>query len=347
VHPDSDGLLERARSQGGAFTVGQAREHGYSPAAVRHRVRAGRWTRLRRGVLTDGDRWDALTSSAQLLCQTWAAVLALGPGAVVSHDTAALLHRMATYGPTPPHVTMTRPSGSTTPDGFGGLVVQRAALTAKDVTRLIRLPVTTMERTAVDLARAGPICAGVVAMDSALRLGARAGVLEATARRQTGWPGVRRARQALTLIDAGSESPLESLAHVCQHQCGIDRPLTQVCVYDDAAFIGRVDDFWPQHATVGETDGLAKYADPSILRAEKLRQERLERTGLQVVRVVARDVTVDVVRTGARYREAFARGREALARGATRFTWQAAVREPSQAPVSDNSRGEGTWGSRT
>src|SRR5690349_6186846 len=106
VHPDADGLLACARTQGGAFTVAQAREHGFSPAAVRHRVRRGRWRRLRRGVLTDGELWDGLTPAAQQLCQAWAAVLALGPGAVVSHGTAALLHRMPTYGPASPHVTM-------------------------------------------------------------------------------------------------------------------------------------------------------------------------------------------------------------------------------------------------
>ncbi|MFI5100495.1 MAG: hypothetical protein ACHQE5_08270 [Actinomycetes bacterium] len=124
------------------------------------------------------------------------------------------------------------------------------------------------------------------------------------------------------LGDPASESPLESLAHVCQHEAGLPRPLTQVCLYDDDGFIGRVDDFWPQYATVGESDGLLKYAHQDVLRAEKLRQWRLERAGLQVVRVINRDVTVDVVRTVARYRAAFDRGLRALnSHPRPRFTW--------------------------
>ena len=35
---------------------------------------------------------------------------------------------------------------------------------------------------------------------------------------------------------------------------------------------------------VGEADGLLKYTSPDVLRAEKQRQERLERAGFRVVR---------------------------------------------------------------
>jgi hypothetical protein len=58
---------------------------------------------------------------------------------------------------------------------------------------------------------------------------------------------------------------------------------------------------------------MLKYDEPGALRWEKLRQERLERGGLQVVRVTHADVTRAARATGRRYREAFERGRERLA----------------------------------
>jgi hypothetical protein len=109
----------------------------------------------------------------------------------------------------------------------------------------------------------------------------------------------------MTVADLGSESALESLAHVCQFEAGLPRPRTQVELYDDRGLIGRVDDYWPRYGVVGESDGLMKYADASVLRREKLRQERLEQLGLRVVRVTYRDLTVEAVRTRARYRAAF------------------------------------------
>jgi hypothetical protein len=70
-----------------------------------------------------------------------------------------------------------------------------------------------------------------------------------------GWPGARSLRRAWSIADAGSESPLESLAHVMQWEEGIPRPLTQVQMFDDAGFIGRVDDYWPDFATVVSPTG--------------------------------------------------------------------------------------------
>ncbi len=264
----------------------------------------------------------SLSVTERHILDLWAAVLATGAGSVISHRSAGYLHGMADYGTASQGVVLSRASGRTSPDRYDGLIVQRAALPTRDVTVVGGLPVTTVERTAVDVAREGSLRAGVVAVDSALRLGATLADLERVLDGQRGWPGVRTARQSWLLGDVASESPLESLAHVFQFETGIDRPLTQVNVYDDDGLIGRVDDFWPAFATVGESDGMIKYEDSSALRFEKLRQERLERAGLQVVRVTNHDVTRDVVRTEARYRAAFDRGLRALnSHPRPRFTW--------------------------
>jgi len=54
--------------------------------------------------------------------------------------------------------------------------------------------------------------------------------------------------------------------------------------YDSDGFIGRVDMWWPDFKVIGEADGLGKYDDILDLRAEKIREDRLRRLGLTVVR---------------------------------------------------------------
>lgn len=71
---------------------------------------------------------------------------------------------------------------------------------------------------------------------------------------------------------------------------GLPAPDLQVDIRDaDGVWLARTDFLW-EFAVVGEADGLEKYDDLSVLRAEKLRQERLERAGLVVVRWTMNDV---------------------------------------------------------
>ena len=89
---------------------------------------------------------------------------------------------------------------------------------------------------------------------------------------------------------------------------GLPAPRTQVSVGRD-----RVDFLWPRYRTVGEADGMLKYddAEPGRLRAEKLRQERLEESGLTVVRFTWHQVEYEPARTVERFRQAFARAEAA------------------------------------
>jgi hypothetical protein len=91
---------------------------------------------------------------------------------------------------------------------------------------------------------------------------------------------------------------------VTLHLCGIALPIPQAEVFDEKGrFLGRVDGYWPETATVGEADGRAKYstavdgtdASPGaeldlgerVRRAvleEKEREDRLRDTGLEMAR---------------------------------------------------------------
>ena len=303
-------LSQVVQRQGGVFTVKDALRSGYTRDAIRHRVDSGRWTRVGRGILVpEGD--PPAEPLLRVIRECWTALLA-HPDAVVGFGVAAELHGLDTYRPLPGLELIRSRAAARTP-AAGRVRVTAAALPSEHVHEPHRVPATSLARTAADIARRGSLRDGVVVLDSAMRLGCPRRELDLMLETCRGWPGIRGLRLALEVADEGAESALESLAHVMQAEEGIPRPQTQVSLYDCAGFIGRVDDYWPEEATVGESDGMFKYDAPGSLRTEKLRQERLEQTGLQVVRVTYADVTRSPTATAQRYREAFERGRRRLA----------------------------------
>lgn len=170
------------------------------------------------------------------------------------------------------------------------------------------LPVTTVARTVIDVARTVPFRDGVVTADSALhrRLTTRAD-LERVLKDCWTWRGVRTAAQVVSFADPLTESALKSVARVMFRDQGLPPPVPQVTLGDEHGVIGRVDFYWREHGTVGEADGLLKYDTPGALAAEKLREDRLRDAGFQVVRFTLTQVICDPERTAARLRAAFAR----------------------------------------
>src|SRR6202034_665389 len=89
-----------AADQAGVVTRQQALEAGMSDGAIVAKIRFGRWQRVHFGVYAPFT--GRMTRDAQL----WAAVLAAGPGAQLSHETAAEINRL-TDRPSPfIHVTI-------------------------------------------------------------------------------------------------------------------------------------------------------------------------------------------------------------------------------------------------
>jgi very-short-patch-repair endonuclease len=114
----------------------------------------------------------------------------------------------------------------------------------------------------------------------------------------------------LAFADPKAESPCELLARVVLHRGGLPAPQTQVLIGDEWFWYARVDFAWPAYGTVLEADGLLTYRDPArpdALQREKLRQERLEELGLQVVRVTWHQLVEEPERCCDRVRAAFCR----------------------------------------
>jgi len=86
--------------QAGVVTTAQARQHGQTRSRVAAHLAARRWQRVHRGV------YATFLGPLPFWSRLWAALLAAGPGAVVSHETAAFLHGVCDLPGDVIHVTI-------------------------------------------------------------------------------------------------------------------------------------------------------------------------------------------------------------------------------------------------
>ena len=118
---------------------------GFNAKAIAYRLRIGRLQRLHRGVYAVGHRPPSPHARAM------AAVLACGPGAVLSHRSAAALWEIVPPWRGPVEVI------ARSDHRRAGITTHRSTtLTRPDVTRHYGIPITTPARTLQDLARVLP-----------------------------------------------------------------------------------------------------------------------------------------------------------------------------------------------
>ncbi len=138
-------LRELAAHQGGILTTGQVIQGGLTRSAIAEHLRTGRWRRMHRGV------YATFSGQAGRPAVLWAAVLSAGPGAVLSHQTAAELAGLTDKVSELVHVTV--PS-QRRPAKTAGLVIHYSAQ-ARQARHPARLPPQTrVEETILDLANA-------------------------------------------------------------------------------------------------------------------------------------------------------------------------------------------------
>lgn len=217
-----------------------------------------------------------------------------GPDRVFSHDSAASLHRLPLLAPDRDRVHTTTPmSGRHTPR----TVRHKGRLDPADRTEINGIAVTTLARTACDVARSGSFAQALTALDGALRLGVSREDLEAVTGRLANCKGISRLRQTLPLADGLSESVGESFARALILQMpDVPPPRLQVPINDGPEFVGRVD-FLIAGRVVVEFDGFVKYdragggAPPAnVVFAEKKREDWLRDLGYEVVRLTWEDL---------------------------------------------------------
>lgn len=264
---------------------------GHTVDELRALLRGGQLTRVRRGVYSPGSK--PADPDARHRLAVHAAFVELAEGTVASHGSAAVLHRLPTWEVPLDRVQVTKVRA------YGGrrerlVHVHVARLDPDEVTVIDGIPVTTLERTVVDLARSLPFEPAVAVGDAALAATqAGADELIDTLRRSAHRPGCVRARRVITFLDGRAESVGESRSRVALHRAGLPTPQPQWEVRDGRGrLLGRADFGWPDWRVVGEFDGRVKYGRTltpgmnaaEVVYREKLREDDLRAEGLTVVR---------------------------------------------------------------
>ena len=242
------------KRQHGVVAHRQLRELGLGRSSIRWRVKCGRLHPLRRGVYAVGrpevsphGRWTG-------------ALLACGPGAVLSHGSAAALWG---FGSEPRDlVEVSLPAGmrSRQPDIRAH---RRSALRADEWTEHEGVPVTSPTRTLIDLATRLTPARLERAVNEADKLErVRADVLYAALDAHGGEPGVGALRRLLDPLHFRlSDSELERAMRPVAKRAGLPVPETKVWVNEF-----EVDFFWPALGVVVEADGLRYHRTASQQR---------------------------------------------------------------------------------
>jgi very-short-patch-repair endonuclease len=157
---------------------------------------------------------------------------------------------------------------------------------------------TTPARTAFDLACRNPIGKAVAALD-ALSRATRLDIadVEAITDRYKGHRNIRRARNALQLVDSGAESPRETWLRLVLVGAGYPRPQTQIPVYGEYGELVAVLDMGWEHLKIGvEYEGDHHRTDRRQFNRDIARFDALTELGWIIVRVTVEDVPGGILR---------------------------------------------------
>lgn len=242
------GLAER---QHGIVARWQLLELGVGLAVIQRRTEGGLLIPVFLGVFALGHRRVSRRG------QWMAAILASGPGAVLSHGSAMALWDMrGSRGP----VEVLRRSGGVHRHRPGIRLHQTRSLPDHHVCEEQGIPVTTIERTLIDMAGrldSKQLEHAVVAADRTGRL--RWGELQGVVLRGRGRKGIGKLRRVAFEVDpraVDTKSPLEIDFLALCREFGL--PLPQVNVLAEGYL---VDFLWPAERVVVETDSYTYHAD--------------------------------------------------------------------------------------
>lgn len=269
---DASAFWRLARRQHGVVTRSQLLELGLSGSAIDHRLRRGRLHRLHRGVFAVG-RPD-LDRHGQWL----AAVLALGPDALLSHQSAAELWEIRPLRTGIIEVSIPSRIRRVV---RGVSVHRRRGFDPRDGRARLGIPVTGPVRTLTDIATqltAGQLEAAVNEADKRdLVDPERLRVALEDIRGQPGVPALRRLldRRTFVLTDSDLERRFLRLVRAA----GLSKPATGQQLNGF-----RVDFFWPDLGLVVETDGLRYHRTPAQQARDRVRDQTHAVAGLTTLR---------------------------------------------------------------
>lgn len=272
-----EAIAELAGRQHGVVARWQLLELGFESGAIGRRVRASRLHRLHSGVYAVGH--PVVSREGRWM----AAVLACGPGAVLSHRSAAAL-----WGIRPPSSALIEVTVPTKSDSRGGIRRHSASLPADEVTVQDGIPLTTVPRTVFDLASV----ISEMGVEAALReseylqLHDRLSLPDLLDR----YPGHRGNRVVRTCLARRSETPgrirslLEErfLPFLRRHRLPIPK-LNAWIHLRGRSF--QVDCLWQRQRQIVELDGYQAHGTRTAFRQDRARDRTLRVAGYQVTRI--------------------------------------------------------------
>jgi hypothetical protein len=251
-----------ANRQHGVLSIRQLEQRlGFSHQAVGRAVAAGRLHRIHRGVYAVGH------TELSLRGECLAAVLAVGPGALLSYHSAGWLWGLWSGSPKPIHVTAVVPRHHPTPEG----ITRHRARNLVDEDRALvdGIPVTSVARTQLDLA-------WKLRRDRLPRLLARTEELrlldlaatDAVLARNRGHLGAKRLRRALSIYEPPiwTRSEFERRFVESLVAAGLPRPVTG---WNEVGH--EIDVYWPERRFGIELDAYETHGTRHAFEADHQR----------------------------------------------------------------------------
>lgn len=285
-----------ATRQHGVISNAQLLALGFDEQWVERRLREKRLTALHRNVYAVGHRRLAIRAP------WWGALLAYGPHAVLSHQSAAVLWGIRRSRRGPVHVTA--PQGRQGLRRRTGIWIHRCKFGPEDVTTQDGFPITTVARTLLDLAEVAPYETLKGAAEEADRLKRlRLRELEEAIERGRGRRALKPIRRLLDELVAPNEgrSPLELrfAAFVRERELPVPEQNADVLGHE-------VDALWPAAKLVAELDSWEHHGHRAAFERDRARDPKLLVASYRTIRVTHRRLDREAEKLAAEIRQLLA-----------------------------------------
>lgn len=272
---DDRALAKLATAQHGVVAARQLRLLGYSSSAIGRRAESGRLLRIHRGVYAVGH------ARLSLRGRWMAAVLAAGPGALLSHRAAAALWELR---PPPSGAIDVVVPGRRRRRARGIRCHSARTIDDADRASVDGIPVTAIERTMLDYAEVASAQRLRFAFETAERLervdGSKLDALRARSRGRHGLKPLAAALDALRGPAPWTQSELELRFLELVRAASLPEPQTNVVIAGVT-----VDFYWPAGGLVVEVDGFRFHRTRASFESDRRRDARLQIVGCRVIRV--------------------------------------------------------------
>jgi hypothetical protein len=275
VPPLDRALAELADRQWGVLSLAQLRALGIGARAVQQRAAAGRLHRVHRGVYAVGHR--ALRVEGHRL----AAVLACGPGAVLSHRSAASHWGLLATDQVGIDVTAPRSR-----QGVPGIRLHTSrSLDAQDTTRYEEIPITTLRRTLLDLAATArdDQLERALAQAMYLQLCDHRAITDVIAR-SNGHRGTKVLEQATKQEPKLTKGAWEIRMLRLVRSAHLPEPICNRPLHAPDHGECKPDFYWPAHNLIVETDGWEAHRTLAAFRSDRAKDAALTAAGYKVLR---------------------------------------------------------------